>query len=86
MLPNDRLLVHITTITISVVVRDASVEASVTMLTTTITSLIKNLIFKPLIGLQTPTQGREISNKTDKIMALYSGLMSSVNYDKPSAT
>ena len=86
MLPNFRLLVHITTITILVVAWDAFVEASITLLTTTIPSLIIDMIFKVLMGLQTPTGGREISNKTDRIMARYSSLMSGVNCAKPLAT
>jgi hypothetical protein len=45
MLPNVILLVHITTITISIVAEDAFVEVGVTILTTTIIALITNLIF-----------------------------------------
>jgi hypothetical protein len=83
MLPNVILLVHITTITISIVAEDAFVEVGVTILTTTVIALITDLIFEVLIGLQTTTGGREIGNKTKGIVALHSGLMSSVNCAKP---
>jgi hypothetical protein len=65
------------------VAEDAFVEVGVTILTTTVIALITDLIFEVLIGLQTTTGGREISNKTKGIVALHSGLMSSVNCAKP---
>jgi hypothetical protein len=83
MLPNVILLVHITTITISIVAEDAFVEVGVTILTTTIIALITDLIFEVFIGLQTTTGGREIDNKTKGIMALHSGLMSRASCAKP---
>jgi len=81
--PNIILLLRITTITISIVAEDAFVEVGVTILTTTVIALITDLIFEVLIGLQTTTRGREIGNKTKGIVALHSGLMSSVNCAKP---
>jgi hypothetical protein len=62
---------------------DAFMEVGVTILTTIIIGLITDLIFEVLIGLQTTTGGREIDNKTKRIMALHSGLMLSASCAKP---
>ena len=70
MLPNIKLLVRITTIKILVMTKDTSVEAEVTMLTTTVTGVIIDLIFEVLMSLQTLTRGKGIGNKINGIMAL----------------
>jgi hypothetical protein len=59
------------------------VEAGVTIITATITTLMYGLIFEVFIALQATTGGRVIGNKTNKIIALYSGLMSRASYVKP---
>ena len=49
--------------------KNTSVEAVVTMLTTTVTGVISDLIFKVLMSLQTLTRGKGIGNKINGIMA-----------------
>ena len=65
--------VCITTILISVVVKDNFMEASIPTITKTTHKT--SLIFMVFKGLITVTKGRTISNKTKGIMALHNGLI-----------
>jgi len=83
MLLNVNPLVCIFAIIILVVTEEDLMEAGIIIITTIVTTLMSSMIFEVSIGLQIAIGGKVIGNKTNKIMAIHSGLTLGASCVKP---